>query len=52
MFFFKNIGSNAALALTAKEATFTYHTALTDKVSVVLIVFPSWSQNCSNLNSR
>ena len=50
--FFKNIGFDVALALAAKEATFAYHTASHGQVSEVLIVLPSWSQNCSNLNSR
>ena len=50
--FFKNIGFDSAPALAAKEATFAYHTATHGQISEVLIVLPSWSQNCSSLNSR
>ena len=54
--FFKDVGSAsvATLALAAKEATFAYTATvlLTGKVSEVLIVQPSWSQNCLNLNSH
>ena len=47
--FFNEIGSNAALALAAKEATFLITLILMGKVLKVLIALPSWSQNCLNL---